>query len=159
MTINYGFLFNLQKHWKVNHLSLFQPTPNIGFESVVKVQVCHFIDPNFRIMVDEFMVTLDFHVINLHKNWWYLMPYDIYLAFAFILPKAEYPWLNCIWGLSSDGAGFYLLKRLVNHFIFYIKGKKCIQWSSWHREGMLWLHLCVRLETEAVGCVGFYIKL
>lgn len=84
----------------------------------------------------------------------------MYLAFVFILSKAEYPRWNWIWALSRDGAGFYLTKVLVNHFIFLHKGdKEASRGVPGTGEGMLWLHLCVRLETEAVGCIGFYIKL
>lgn len=67
------------------------------------------------------MVTLDFRVINhidIDDTSCYI---TVCLAFAFILPKAKYAWLNSFWELDRDGAVSYLTKNLANQFFFHIK--------------------------------------
>lgn len=59
--------------------------------------------------------------------------------------------LKRIWALGRD--------QLIT-VSFYIKeNKKASRRVPGIREGMLCLHLLLRLETGAVGCVGLYIKL
>lgn len=98
----------------LNHISPFQPIPTPDFESIVKIQVCHFVDNNFRIMMDEIMVTLNFHVINHIKIDDTSCCITIYLSFVFILPEAEYPWFETYLGVGQGS---------VNHCIFLHKGK------------------------------------
>lgn len=44
---NCGFLFHLQKQWKLG-ITFLPSTATPGFESIVKIQVCHFVDQQFQ---------------------------------------------------------------------------------------------------------------
>lgn len=85
----------------LNHISSLQSIPSPGFDSVVEIQVCHFVDQQLQKNAGSILWSL-----------WILMSFiakkfddtschiTAYLAPVFILPEAEYAWLNYIWGLA-----------------------------------------------------------